>query len=406
MAIVMKVKELLPKLQLASKFVSDRDIVPALQYLYFKDKTLRAYNGQAGATIRVPWDFGQAGFALPAASIVKSVSAFFLAEKEDMQIELKEPGAPVTVRSGKMYSRIPSLPPEHHSAFVLRPEPPKTSRIPVDWEFWADLERVTMSVGKDETLPALRGVFWGPQGHLMSLDGKRLSLMSPLQERAWLPPNDELGLLIPDYLLQNLGEAKMDVKSLAKETNVLWFFTDDSHFWGALLEASFPGPAALDLIKGVRAKLRQPGVGTWVVLGQEGRKQLLHTLDHVLFFADSTLPTVKVFITRDTLQITTGDDPQVVEKGPGQAGDTLQVKTQGPGGEFHVSGIHLRDIIEHVSSTRFWFSGQAPLYFLEEKPSSGRPPRFEQIILLLAPPTGHSQHATSPKPTLPADESY
>lgn len=401
MAVTIGLKEFKDCLDVVVPFVADRDIVPALQYLCFKGNKIIAYSGTAGATITTPWAFGPEAFAVAAAPLLKTVSSFIERGYGELTYSLKEQGAPFVVKAGKSTYKLPTLTKEQMSEFVLREPPTGTARSEVAMEFWADVARVELSVSKNETMPALRGVFWGPKGHLMSSDSKRLSMVSPRADQRFMPPG-ESGVLIPDYLLQRLGAKKMQVTSMMIDGGVLWFFMENAAIWGSMLSSDFPGDRCLDIIKDLRKTVAMQGSGTWVGLGDGGRVVLRNALDLMLFFTDSHSNELRGKILRNVLQLQSGRTGGV-EKDNGEAEDVIEVKTQGPGGEFSVDGKLFGEVLGYEEMTRFWFAGNKALYFL----SSEKPPRFEHMVLLLVTPTeARAAHAEESTTTAAEDDAY
>lgn len=388
MSVTMKLKELKPLLELASKFVADRDIVPALQFLYFKGNQIRAYSGTAGATVDTPWAFGPEGFAVPAAPMLKMISSWNDQGREEVTYSLKDHGQPMILKCGKSTSKLPTLPKDQMADFVLR-DPPTTKRTLVALEFWSDVERVLGAVGLDETKPALRGVYWSPQGHLVTSDSKRVSLVSPHPKRLFAPP-DPAGVTIPEYLLAKLGSNRLRVTEIMVDNGVMWFFLDRAAVWGSMLSADFPGERCMSIIKELRDQVYVKKTGTWVGLGDAGRGELRAALDRLLFFADSFNNEINGSIAEGALELRSSLVSSGVGKDNGSGEESLVLTTLGPAGDFSINGKLLQDAMQQPTLTRFWYSSGKPLYFTShgaegQNPETKKPygPRFEHIVLLL-----------------------
>lgn len=367
--------DLLHALQLVSKFTADRDIVPALTYLYFKGNSIRAYSGISGANVHTPWNFGE-GFAVAGARLMNVMTKLNDRGAKEVNLSIEALGKPLVIKSGNSKTSHDTLPKEALADFVFR-DPPTNDTVKVSLEFWSDVARVELSVCEDGAKPGLCGIYWASSGKIMSADGSRLSIMRPDKKstppRFWAAPGE--GILMPSHLLNRLASERHRVKEIQVEgDNLLWFHLDNASVWGQLLESQFPAARSESIVSEVKKKMSE-GQSSRVVFDNKTRQEILSGLELILPFSDEIgLNAVTSRILPEAIEFAAG-------AGNTNAKDSAKVEVTGPGGEFTVNGKFLKDIISQVQTTRFYYSGMSPLYFLSDDkqmehvllPLSGQP---------------------------------
>lgn len=398
----LEIKQLKPALELANRFIAEKDIVPALNHLYFKGATIRAYSGFSGANVKVPWDFGE-GFALPAASLLKVLGT--LEERGLTSLELDVTDTVATVKAGKSRYKLALLPRESMSDFVLRDTPVTEQVAAVDLSFWSRVESALFSVGKDHSRPELEGVFWAKSGALYSSDGTRISIVRPKSTATgesrptFAPPTKGEGLLIPNHLLEQMGGAKStftEVKLEGQEGNIVWFTRPDAAVWGQMFEANFPIQALNNVMQAISTAIKS-GDGSQVVMNPDARRGAMASLGALLHF--SPVAQIKGRILLGSLELVSGQSQDKLSSTPGDGYESFDVTTTGPGGEFTITGGHLLDILAQTGTTKFWFNAQFPLVFQISELG------LTHLIQLLRP-EGHSQHGAPAQAPAAQDDGF
>lgn len=346
----------------ATGFTAQRDIVPALTYLYFTNKDIRAFSGRAGAVYRKPWDVGEG--VVPAAPLAQLLNALVHRGHDTGEIKLTDFHCGVI--AGKFRGQLPLLPStvEAPREYILRPIPkPSVSLTP---GFWEDLAKLEFAVAKDETKQALRGVYWARNGALLATDNNRMIMCFPDKDTT-KPPQ---GLLLPDYFLQMLTTGRELFTGMTIEENTLWLHGATRCVYGQLLEGEFPATGAMGFLKATRTLAE--GTGTWVTLPDvtDWGKVLAPMLD---IFSRAPLFRLKVDVGKENVKFLVEE-----QDGDGYAAEETvpATKIEGPACEFFLNGKYFIDLL--AVSSRFWYMPGKPLYCINHVK------RLEHILAPLA----------------------
>jgi len=357
------IKDFLPIVTLTEGFTAARDLVPALRYIYFQEKTLRAFSGEAGSVWQSPWTT-PAPFAVPGETLAKIVRSLADQGVDEMILTRREQS--LGIRAGNFKGQLPLLDETDRSAFVLRDPPDEEERIDVTPEFWGAFDQAMISVGQDETKSMLRGVYWSASGNFVSCDGARITVVYPPAGARVAPPS-QTPLLVPDHLLTRLGSRKSDVTEMILDGGSLWCCLDGGAVWGSLLEAEFPASSPVAVVKDARQNRRKPTATTIAILPSP---MLDLVLERLLLFAEPPLFRIDGKVTRGALVLSVGGT---------MAQETLPATVTGSEGEFAVNGKFFKDALGHVSSEFSTTVNEArvPLYFVSESR------QVEHVILKL-----------------------
>jgi len=361
-------KELMPVLNLVKGFVADKNILPALTHLYFKEDSVRAFSGSAGAVWYTPWSMGEEPLILPAEDMVTVFQSLF--DQGIEEVDLNPTATQVTVKAGRFRGSLPKLViDDAPTTFMQRAAPPR--QVETGKDFWDDVDRVAFSVCKDATKPSLRGVCWASSGRLFTADSARIATLAPRKGAALKPPI-AAGLLIPDHLLERLAGNRSKVTGVGMEgESILWCFMDPGMVFGSLMEGAFPITGTATIVKKIQdaSKTR----GTTINLVSAG--MLGHVMARLLYFVKPPTFRVAGVIEKDALKLTVVD-----EDGGMMAEESLPAVsvTGKQGGSFFVNGKFFSQALESVNS-EFWLGDEPtdPLYFRSEDK------RLEHLVIRL-----------------------
>ncbi len=344
-----------------SAFASDRDVVPALQYIYFKKGTVSAFNGVVGAVWDAPWPLD----AVVSAKLGPSVASLVERGHDTIDVSVLDH---FHVRAGKTSrSKFPILGEADAMPEELSRRVAAKRAAPLTPEFWADVAIVERTMGKNEATPIFCGVYWAEDGALMSTDNQRLTACFPKVRVK--PPRG--AVLVPAHLLRMLDDARAAYVGVAVDDSAIWFTTAGGAVFGLMLSGAFPAASVLDIIKGVRtAASAKNGEGAWVELPSVVDVDGL--LAYLLSFAEPPTNRMRVDVGADSVRV-------AVEERDGRAlsgEETIPAKVSGSPTAFHVNGQHLRDALK--VSLKFWCAVGKPLYFVDGER------RVEHLVSVLA----------------------
>jgi hypothetical protein len=353
------IADLQPVLDLAVAFTADRDIVPALQCLFFDGTRVSAFTGQAGAVCTVPFQ-APAPFAVEGrrlAAIVRSLAAQGV---ETVELDLVP--TRLHVRASGYKGSLPLLPMDSPEVgvrtFIQRTPPKSPTLVPPDLAL--GLRRVAFAVSQEETRPQLRGIYVAPDV-VLAADGPRVAATKlPQAAEPWDP------IVVPDYLLKLLGARMASVTKWAREGGMLWFFLGaDTAVYGTLLEVEFPVTLAQNLIATARK-----AVGVTLTLPDRAGLDLL--LDRVLL--STAAPLYRVLIRADgktaRLEVPEGE-------GGLEAEQVLPVTVDGEG-VCALNAKALRASLVDADTGRCVIPPAGPVYFLS------RDQKLEHVVAPLA----------------------
>ena len=331
-------KEFMPAVTLAKRFVSDRALIPQLTQFYFAQDALHACADDAGCVLPLTWTVDEPF----------CVSASVHEQGQDT-ITLSRSAASLTVTATGFTARLPVTSGDDFP--ILSPPDPVGAPLPVI--FWETLARTRFTICEDTTKPFLLGVHWSTTGALVSSDALRVSYARPRKDA----PCSETGILIPSHLLSRLGARIQDVTHLHVQESALWALLPSGAVYGRLLAESFPIETASTRIQALRGRAKTGG--TWVAL-HPSTCPLALILDRLLVFTDTLIPPIRVEVTPSLLRLRVEGEPGI----PAVAEETLPCETRGPGGVLTINGRFLKEAWE-AGLTRFWFSDtKTPIYFL------------------------------------------
>lgn len=364
---IVSVAEFLQSVQLGQAFTSRASMVPALQYLYFQDSTIRAFSGEVGSIGRCPWQVDQP-FAVSAELLLRLLTSL---QAQGVQgVEVKRTEHTLGLKAAGFTGRLPLLDETERSSFILRDPPGASFHVATDPLLWAAMELAGFSVSQDSSKPMLQGVYWTPSGSLLSTDSFRVTAVYPDAKARGVPPGGA-PLLCPDHLLQRLGERRKSVRALALEGGILWCFLEGGDaVYGALLNAEFPISPLVALIKRCREGQQQSGTSVRVT---DPLGSVEHALSRLLFFAPPPMLRVEVKVEKDGLVLSAGS-------GTSAAQEHLGAEVNGGTGAVVVNGAYLKDALLRVG-TSFWTHIEditTPLYIVSESR------QVEHIVLRLA----------------------
>jgi hypothetical protein len=280
-----------------------------------------------------------------------------LAEREIKAVRLRvtDPHArTVLVSGGGFEGELPIFPSEpEHFAFQ---DPPSSGHpsVSVTPQFWAELERLAFTMGRNALRPFFRGVYWGPD-LLMSCDGIRLSALTPGPGMP-KPPEPE-GLLVPDHLWAGLGDRRGEVERVILDGGLLWCFLPGAIVYASMFEEKFPAAKAAEWLAAVRAKTKKKG-GTWVQL-EEDAASLPVRLECLLYFTNKDAAPLTVRVENDRVTMTAAQQ----EGAASVVRDTLPAAVKGPGGEVTVNGRLFQEAVMRVGASFWWGGPGTSLYF-------------------------------------------
>lgn len=363
-SLTLPVKELLPVLKLTQAFTATRDIVPALKFLYFQGDSVRAFSGEAGAVWYTPWKM-PGEFAVAGETLVHLVDSLHTQGHDEVVFQVS--AGTMELRAGGFRASLPLLSETERSTFMFR-DPPTRPSVTLSEEFWTRVEQIEGSVCQDETLPMLRGVYWGTSGkYLISTDAFRITV-GYLSEKTAAPAPQAQGLLLPAHLLARCRGRRREILGAALEgEGIVWLFFESGAVYGSLLQAEFPWKRSVELIRSVREGERARG--TWVTL-PEGLP-VEQAVERLLYLAESPTFRLSGEVGVDSLCLRVGREGPVAE-------ERIPAQVRGPAGTFAVNGKLFREAL--TLAHRFWVDpgdSQDPLYFVSENRTR------EQIVLRL-----------------------
>lgn len=364
-------KDLAPIVSFVAAFAAPKDTVPALQYVYFGRKSVRAFSGSTGAAWGIPWSIGE-NVAVPAARLERHLASWALSY-DDVEIVVKDER--VVMKAGaKSRAQLPMLPAgvEAPMEYILR-DAPSDGGVGLDEQFWADLAQVEVSVCKDDQRPIFCGVFWGPGGELVSTDNQRITLCASARK----PPLVG-GVLIPDHLIRLLGPQRGSFDGAVVDTE-LWFTQAGGAVHGRLIEGQFPLEGSLKFVRAARAEATaKKNAGTWVGVPAMA---LAAVFGRVLNIARPPSNRTLVEVRKESVRLSVEEDD-----GDGQSmEEILPATVAGESIAFHVNAEHFRQALE--ISSRFWVAPpHAGEKGIEWKPLyvSDAEKRVEHLVALLA----------------------